>query len=69
MNGNAWRLFAVISSMGMEIVLLTLGGAWLGKKLDTVWGTRPYLLMAGVLLGLGVGFFSAIYTLKALLKE
>jgi ATP synthase protein I len=25
--------------------------------------------MAGVLLGLGVGFFSAIYTLKALLKE
>lgn len=33
-----------------------LGGAWLGEKLDTVWGTRPYLLMAGVLLGLGVGF-------------
>lgn len=69
MNGNAWRIFAVVSSMGTEIVLLTLGGAWLGKKLDAIWGTKPYLLLAGVFLGLGVGFFSAIYTLKALLKE
>lgn len=68
-NGNAWRIAAAVSSMGMEIVLLTLGGAWLGKKLDVIWGTKPFILLTGVLLGIGLGFISAIYTLKALLKE
>lgn len=62
-------MFAAVSSMGMEVVLLTFGGAWLGKKLDALWGTGPYLLISGIFLGLGVGFFSAIYTLKVLLKE
>lgn len=68
-NGKAWRIAAAVSSMGMEIVLLSLGGAWLGKKLDVVWGTKPFMLLLGVLLGLGFGFISAIYTLRALLKE
>ncbi len=63
------RIAAAVSSMGMEIVLLSLGGAWLGKHLDSVWGTRPFMLLLGVLLGLGLGFTSAIYTFRALLKE
>ncbi|MBA4602954.1 AtpZ/AtpI family protein [Thermoactinomyces mirandus] len=68
-NSKAMRIAAAVSSMGTEIVLLTLGGAWLGKKLDVVWGTKPFMLLSGVLLGIGLGFVSAIYTLRALLKE
>ncbi|MGA8944079.1 MAG: AtpZ/AtpI family protein [Thermoactinomyces sp.] len=68
-NGKALRIAAAVSSMVMEIVLLTLGGAWLGKRLDVIWETEPFMLLTGVLLGLGIGFASSIYTLRALLKE
>jgi ATP synthase protein I len=66
---NPWQIIAVIGSMGMEIILLAVGGAWLGNKLDAAWGTSPFLLLTGVLLGLGLGFISAVYTLKAFMKD
>nr|WP_258567804.1 AtpZ/AtpI family protein [Paenactinomyces guangxiensis] len=55
--------------MGMEVILLTIGGAWLGRWLDTVWQTKPTMLIIGVLVGIVLGFVSAAYTLKASLKE
>ncbi len=68
-KGNPWQIAAMIGSLGMEIIILTVGGAWLGNKLDAVWNTKPFLLLAGVIIGLAMGFFSAIYTLKAFTKE
>jgi F0F1-type ATP synthase assembly protein I len=59
----------MIGSAGMEIILLAIGGAWLGNKLDAVWGTKPFMLLIGVLLGLGLGFISSFYTIKAMTKE
>lgn len=68
-KGNPWQLAAMIGSLGTEIILFTIGGAWLGNKLDAFWGTKPFLLLVGVLLGLGLGFISAAYTLRAFTKE
>jgi F0F1-type ATP synthase assembly protein I len=68
-DGNPWRIIGMIGSLGMEIVVLSIGGTWLGNKLDAVWGTKPFMLLIGVLLGLGLGFVSAIFTLKAFAKE
>ncbi|MRG26631.1 AtpZ/AtpI family protein [Laceyella tengchongensis] len=66
---NLWRIAALVSSISTEIVLLTVGGAWVGNKLDALWGTKPFLLLAGVLVGLGSGFITAFFTLKAFVKE
>lgn len=64
-----WRVYAVIGSLGLEIILMTVLGAWVGNKLDAVWGTKPILLIVGVLLGLGLGFVGAAYTIRAFTKE
>ncbi len=62
-------MVAVVGSMGTEVILLAVGGAWLGNKLDASWGTKPILLIVGAILGLGLGFLSAFMTLKALMKD
>lgn len=66
---NPWHMLAMFSTLGTEVILLTLGGGWLGSWLDGVWETKPLLLVLGVFLGLALGFFSAYYTLKKIVKE
>ncbi|TCS95588.1 AtpZ/AtpI family protein [Hazenella coriacea] len=68
-KGNPLYIAATIGSMGMEVLISTVGGAWLGKWLDQMWGTKPILILVGFLLGLTLGFVSAFYTFKALIKD
>lgn len=68
-KSDLWRIAAMVSSMGTEIVLLTVGGAWVGNKLDAMWNTKPWMLLIGVLVGLGSGFITSFFTLKAFVKE
>lgn len=37
--------------------LLMLGLGWAGYRLDQRWGTKPWLMFLGVLLGLGLGLW------------
>jgi len=66
---NPWQMIGLIGTIGMEVVLMTLGGGWLGRMLDTRWHTQPVLLITGVMMGLVLGIASAVYTIKALLRE
>ncbi|WP_175482232.1 AtpZ/AtpI family protein [Thermoflavimicrobium dichotomicum] len=68
-QGNFWRIVATVGAVGMEVIILTVGGAWLGQQLDAVWNTKPIMLAVGLFIGLGLGFTSAALTFKALLKE
>lgn len=66
---NPWQMIGLMGTLGMEVVLMTLGGGWLGRMLDERWHTHPVLLITGVMSGLGLGITSAVYTIKALLRE
>ncbi|WP_168188773.1 AtpZ/AtpI family protein [Thermoflavimicrobium daqui] len=68
-QGNFWRMAAMVGTLGMEVIFLTIGGAWLGKWLDSIFSTKPIMLAVGILLGLTLGFVIAGYTLKGLMKE
>lgn len=46
--------------LGVELVVSTVVGAGLGYLLDTWLGTRPWIMVAGVLLG-GVAGFRTVY--------
>lgn len=63
------RLVAMVGSMGTEVIILSVGGAWLGKLADDTWHTKPLWILIGLILGLTIGFVSAAFTLKAFLKE
>ncbi|OGW60763.1 MAG: hypothetical protein A2638_04675 [Nitrospirae bacterium RIFCSPHIGHO2_01_FULL_66_17] len=53
---------ALASRVGLELVAATVIGAGLGYALDRWLGTRPWLLVVGVVLGAAAGFFG-IYRL------
>ena len=43
--------------LGMTFVVAIGGGAWLGHWADQHWGTAPWLLLVGAMLGIVVGFY------------
>lgn len=52
-------------TMGASIFL----GFWLGNWVDRQLGTYPWLMVAGILLGVGVGFYSVLKEIGALENE
>ena len=63
------RRYLRLSTLGIELGLLVMigliGGQWLDKK----FGTAPWLLLAGMLLGLTAGFRTIYRALKGLNAE
>jgi len=46
------------AGIGFDLVVPVLLGVFAGRWLDSRWGTRPWLLIVGSLLGMVVGFYS-----------
>jgi len=44
--------------LGIELVAPILLGVFVGRWLDGRWGTKPWLLIVGSVLGLVLGFYS-----------
>lgn len=45
---------------GSELAVSSLAGFFLGRWLDGKFGTSPWLLLAGILLGISVGLYQLI---------
>ena len=65
------KLFAVAGKftalgleMGLSVLLGLLGGRWLDER----FGTKPWLSITGVLLGIAAAFFALFKISKSLLK-
>jgi F0F1-type ATP synthase assembly protein I len=46
--------------LGWVFVVAQLAGFWLGWWLDGKLGTRPWLMVAGMLLGMAAGFVNLV---------
>gem|GEM_PF-5973885 len=67
-HNNPWQMVALIGTLGLEIIFLTIGGALLGRLLDELFHLKPICLVIGVLLGIFSGYASAVITLKKWIK-
>ena len=47
---------SMAARIGVELVVTTVVGAFLGYLVDGWLGTRPWIMVAGVLLGSAAGF-------------
>jgi ATP synthase protein I len=50
------RLFATAWSIGLSVVIAILLGLGLGMWLDSKFGTKPWLMIVGLLCGIVAGF-------------
>jgi len=60
------REFGLYGSLGITLVILTVGGYFFGNWLDGKLGTSPYLSLVGLFLGISAGFYQ-LY--KVAIKE
>ena len=60
---------AVFAGLGLQFALAILVFAFAGQWLDRRFGTEPWLLLVGVFLGAGGGFYSIYRRLMADLRR
>jgi F0F1-type ATP synthase assembly protein I len=60
------RAAGLLAGSGLALGVAALLGAGLGYYLDGRLGTRPWLMLAGLLLGLAAGFLEMLEILKKL---
>jgi len=63
----AKRALGLATAVSFEIAVMTLSGYYLGRFLDEKFATAPWLMLVCVLVGLAVGFFVVIKTVKRFL--
>ncbi|WP_227874262.1 AtpZ/AtpI family protein [Tumebacillus algifaecis] len=56
-KNEAWRAFGLVSAIGIDLAICTVGGTLLGQWLDGLLGTSPWMLLLGILLGLTAGIY------------
>ncbi|GAB6153345.1 AtpZ/AtpI family protein [Desulfosporosinus burensis] len=64
-NPKTWqKAVAVGSNISTSLAGLVIGGFFLGRYLDTRWGTEPWLMILLMLLGLILGGSYLVVILK-----
>ena len=59
-TGEALRTIGAVSSVGLAFVLSIVMGAALGYGADRLFGTSPWLFLAGFVVGVVAGVLSVI---------
>jgi F0F1-type ATP synthase assembly protein I len=66
-NGKNRSIYNLLT-VGTTLVACIVTGYFLGSYLDRKWGTSPWLVVAGVLLGTAAGFVSLFRMVSRNLK-
>ena len=56
-------------SLGIELIAPLLFGLFVGNWLDVKFGTEPWLLIAGVVLGMAAGFLGFFRSVLSLSRD
>lgn len=62
--GGFWRSLALIGSVGWPIVLLAIGGAFLGRNLDARWSTGVRFTLMLLTVGTVAGSLIAYHSVR-----
>ncbi len=61
---NPFAGMALVSGITSNLAGGTLIGVYVGKWLDYLFETKPFFLIAGLLLGVGAGTYGTIYFIR-----
>ncbi len=66
---STWKALGELSSIGIALVVATLLGLVAGYYADRWLGTKPWLLLLGLGLGIAAGFVNLFQSLKRAERE
>ncbi|HEU4963521.1 MAG TPA: AtpZ/AtpI family protein [Bacilli bacterium] len=59
-SGEVLRAFGLVSAIGIDLAICVIGGSVTGWWLDKQWGTTPWMLLLGIVVGLGAGVYGVV---------
>ena len=68
-QGGAFQALALTTTIGMELAITVVLGFYGGQYLDQRFATGPWLMLAGVLVGLAAGVVGVYKTLQGFFRE
>lgn len=68
-QGGALQALALTTTIGMELAITVVLGYYGGQYLDQRFATGPWLMLAGVLVGLAAGIVGVYKTLQGFFRE
>ncbi len=68
-NEGSPKMMAMAMRIGIQLVVATVVGVFLGYWLDEVFGSKPWLMIVGLLVGAVAGFRDVFRLLKNGLDE
>lgn len=68
-NGNVWKVVSLVTALGTNFAVCTVGGFFLGKWLDKLWFGNGIGIGLGVLLGIVVGILSIVTLIKSVMGD
>jgi ATP synthase protein I len=63
-NRNPFQAMALMSAIVSQLVGSILIGIFSGRWLDGQWGTEPFFLIIGLLIGLTTGTFAMLLSIR-----
>ncbi len=64
---SPWKAVSLVSLIGLDIAICTILGAWVGRKVDMYFGTAPWWMIVGLLLGMCLGMLTLIPIIRRFL--
>ncbi|MCL6635547.1 MAG: AtpZ/AtpI family protein [Peptococcaceae bacterium] len=68
-RGGALQALALTTTIGTELAITVVLGYYGGQYLDRQFATAPWLMLAGVLVGLAAGIAGVYKTLQGFFRE
>jgi F0F1-type ATP synthase assembly protein I len=69
-SGRTWITeFGPYLTIGMQLAIAVVGFFFLGRWLDDMFGTAPWLMIIGLLLGTAGGFISFFRSVISMVKK
>lgn len=66
---KALKALGISSTIGTGLATSVYIGYYIGTSLDEKWGTEPWFLLIGVLVGMGLGIIGIIQIITNFWKE
>ncbi|MGD8190355.1 AtpZ/AtpI family protein [Brevibacillus ginsengisoli] len=64
---NPWQAIIFVSLIGVDLAVCCIAGVWLGRYLDGLLHSDPWLMMLGLFTGLGIGVYSVYRLVRSYL--
>ncbi|HHW43875.1 MAG: AtpZ/AtpI family protein [Thermoanaerobacteraceae bacterium] len=67
--GRVLSAMALTTTIGMEMAIMVTAGFYGGRWLDRQFHTEPWLMTAGILLGMAAGIWGVVQTVGRFFKN